>query len=33
MGTPSVYLNGVLINFSSEEEFFKIIDAAIAAKK
>lgn len=31
-GTPSVYLNNTLMNFRGPEEFFKILDAATAAK-
>jgi len=28
-GTPSVYLNGNIMKFSSKEEFFGIIDAIL----
>lgn len=31
--TPSVYLNGKIVEFKSSEEFFAILDAAIAAAK
>jgi len=31
-GTPSIYLNGKLMEFTSKEGFFKIIDAALQTK-